>query len=225
MIKHMNVHIEQGWKNILAEVFNQKFFKELITFIRHEYMTKTIYPEAENIFHAFNKTPFHKVSVVIIGQDPYHNPEQAHGLCFSVTNSVTPPPSLKNIYKEIENDLDIHKDFTNGNLESWAHQGVLLLNSVLTVEKNKPGSHTNKGWEKFTDAVIKKISDEKEHCVFILWGKYAQQKGVLIDRTKHLLLESAHPSPFSAHRGFLGNKHFSQTNAYLKKHGKQEIAW
>ncbi len=221
----MNVIIEPSWKKILQEYFKTDAWKNLTDFVRKEYQTKTVYPHPKNIFNAFNSTPFNKVSVVIIGQDPYHNPGQAHGLCFSVQDGVTPPPSLKNIYKEIQDDLGIQKDFSSGNLSSWTQQGVLLLNSVLTVEKNKPASHAGKGWEDFTTYVIQKISDEKEHCVFLLWGNYAKQKGAIIDRSKHLVLESAHPSPFSAHHGFFGNKHFSQTNAYLKKHGKKEIQW
>ena len=221
----MKVDIEPSWKKVLQEYFETDAWKKLTDFVRKEYQTKTIYPHPKNIFNAFNSTPFDKVSVVIIGQDPYHNPGQAHGLCFSVQDGITPPPSLKNIYKEIYDDTGIHKDFSSGNLSSWAQQGVLLLNSVLSVEKNKPTSHAGKGWEEFTDFVIQKISDEKDHCIFLLWGNYAQQKGSIIDRSKHLVLESAHPSPFSAHRGFFGNKHFSQTNAYLKKHGKKEIQW
>jgi uracil-DNA glycosylase len=165
------------------------------------------------------------VKVIIIGQDPYHNPGQAHGLCFSVSKDVTPPPSLKNIYKEIETNLKIKKDFSQGNLENWTKQGVFLMNAVLTVRKNQAGSHANKGWEKFTDEVIKQLSAQKENLVFLLWGNYAKQKGGIIDQTKHLILESTHPSPFSAHYGFLGCKHFSKTNEYLKQHGLREIKW
>ena len=221
----MNVNIESSWKEVLKDYFETPEFKFLTDFVRQEYQTKTIYPHPKNIFNAFNTTPFDKVSVVIIGQDPYHNPGQAHGLCFSVQDGVTPPPSLKNIYKEIEDDLDTKKDMTNGNLTHWGEQGVFLLNSVLTVEKNKPTSHASKGWEEFTDYVIKKISEEKDHIVFLLWGSYAKKKGAVIDRTKHLVLESTHPSPFSASNGFFGNKHFSQANEYLKKYNKKEIEW
>lgn len=221
----MNLYIENNWKSILKEYFKQLEFKKMIDFINKEYKTKSIYPNKRMLFNAFNITPYSQVSVVIIGQDPYHNPDQAHGLCFSVQDGITPPPSLKNIYKEIKNDINIEKDIENGNLTSWAKQGVLLLNSVLTVEENKPGSHAKKGWEEFTNYVIKKISDEKEHCVFILWGNYAKRKGSIIDRNKHLVLESPHPSPFSAYNGFFGNKHFSQTNIYLKKNNKNEINW
>ena len=221
----MNIDIEQGWRTVLKDYFHSPEFVTLTEFVKAEYQTKTIYPDLNNIFNAFNSTPFDTVSVVIIGQDPYHNPGQAHGLCFSVPESVTPPPSLKNIYKEITGDLGREKNILNGNLMPWAKQGVLLLNSVLTVQKNNPGSHAKKGWEKFTDHVIQKISDEKEHIVFMLWGNYAKQKGAVIDRSKHLVLESPHPSPFSAYNGFFGNKHFSQTNDYLKKHGKETIEW
>ena len=215
--------IKTSWKRPLANYIKSSLFEAFIKFIEAEYQTKTIYPDRKNVFHAFKLTPFNKVSVVIIGQDPYHNPGQAQGLCFSVPDGVTPPPSLKNIYKE--SDLGTKKDLENGNLSSWAKQGVLLLNSILTVEKNKPGSHAKKGWEEFTDYVIQKLSEEQEHLVFILWGNYAKQKGVYIDRSKHLVLESPHPSPFSAYNGFFGNRHFSQTNNYLQKHGKEAIEW
>ena len=220
----MNVIIESGWKNILNDYFQKKEFKLLTDFIKKEYKEKTIYPHPKEIFNAFNITPFDMISVVIVGQDPYHNPRQAHGLCFSVRNGII-PPSLQNIFKEIKNDCSIQKNNINGNLTPWAKQGVLLLNSVLTVEKNKPASHRGIGWEIFTDYVITKISDKKEHCVFLLWGNYAKQKGLLIDRNKHCVLESSHPSPFSAHSGFFGNKHFSQTNNYLAQHNKKPILW
>ena len=221
----MNVKIEKSWKKVLQPYFETKEFQDLANFVREEYLTKTIYPSPKNVFDAFNSTPFDKVKVVIIGQDPYHNPGQAHGLCFSVQDGVAPPPSLKNIYKELDTDLGIKKDFTKGNLTDWTNQGILLINSVLTVRKNEPGSHANKGWEQFTDEVIKQLSDKKENLVFLLWGNYAKQKGAVIDRSKHLVLESAHPSPFSAHNGFFGCKHFSQTNKYLKEHSKKEIDW
>ncbi len=221
----MNTDIEISWEKVLDDYLKSEKFQDLMNFLDTEYKTKTIYPESKNMFNALNLTPFNDVSVVIIGQDPYHNPDQAHGLCFSVPEGINPPPSLKNISKEIKNDLNIEKDMAEGNLTAWAEQGVLLLNSVLTVEKNKPGSHAKMGWEDFTDDIIKKISDQKEHCVFILWGNYARQKGSVIDREKHLVLESVHPSPFSAYNGFFGNNHFSKTNDYLKKHNKKEINW
>ena len=221
----MDVKIEKSWQKILQAYFETDEFKRLAAFTRNEYIKKTVYPAPANVFNAFNSTPFDKVNVVIIGQDPYHNPGQAHGLCFSVQSGVTPPPSLKNIYKELNTDLNIKKDFTNGDLTSWADQGVLLLNSVLTVCKNDAGSHAKKGWEEFTTEVIKQLSEKKENLVFLLWGNYAKQKGAIIDRTKHLVLEAAHPSPFSAYNGFFGCKHFSQTNDYLSKHDKPEINW
>ena len=217
--------LEPGWKNVLQEILVSAKFKSLAEFVRNEYLSKTIYPHPKNIFNAFSLTPFQDVQVVILGQDPYHGPGQAHGLCFSVSGGITPPPSLKNIYKEIETDLGIQKDFTNGNLESWATQGVFLLNAILSVEKAKPASHQGKGWEDFTDYVIQKISDDHDHIVFMLWGNYARSKKVLIDTKKHLILESPHPSPFSAHSGFFGCKHFSKCNEYLKKNGKKEILW
>ena len=220
-----NVKIESSWKKILTPYFQTKDWKQLADFVRQEYLTQTIYPHPKNIFNAFNSVPFNKVKVIIIGQDPYHNPGQAHGLCFSVQDKVTPPPSLKNIYKEIENDLGIKKDFSQGNLKGWTQQGVLLINSVLTVRKNQAGSHANKGWEKFTDEVIKQLSEKRENLVFLLWGNYAKQKGAIINRTKHLALEAAHPSPFSAHNGFFGCRHFSQTNKYLTENKKKEIKW
>ncbi len=224
-INSMDVKIQKNWKKVLEPYFETDSFKQLADFVRNEYLTKTVYPAPKNVFNAFNSTPFNKVKVVIIGQDPYHNPGQAHGLCFSVQPGVTPPPSLKNIYKELDSDLNIKKDFTNGDLTDWAKQGMLLINSVLTVRKNEAGSHANKGWEDFTNEVIKQLSDKKENLVFLLWGNYAKQKGKIIDKNKHLILEAAHPSPFSAHNGFFGCRHFSQTNQYLKKHNKKEINW
>jgi len=221
----MQVKIEPSWRKVLEPYFKTEEWKKLADFVRQEYLTQTVYPHPKNVFNAFNSTPFDKVKVVIIGQDPYHNPGQAHGLCFSVPEGVNPPPSLQNIYKELESDLGIKKDFNKGNLENWTKQGVFLMNAVLTVRKNQAGSHANKGWEKFTDEVIKQLSDKKEHLVFLLWGNYAKQKGTVIDRTKHLVLESTHPSPFSARYGFLGCKHFSKTNEYLKQHGLKEIKW
>jgi len=221
----MEVKIEKSWKKILGDFFGTSIFKELTDFVREEYKNKIIYPKPGDVFKAFELTPFDKVKVVILGQDPYHGPGQAHGLCFSVQDEVTPPPSLKNIYKEIEDDVGVKKDFTKGNLENWAKQGVFLLNAILTVEKSKPASHHKKGWEEFTDHIIKKLSDERENLIFILWGNYARGKTELIDFEKHLILESPHPSPFSANNGFFGCKHFSKTNEYLKKNGIEEIKW
>ncbi|MBT3982673.1 MAG: uracil-DNA glycosylase [Bacteriovoracaceae bacterium] len=218
------VNIDKTWKEPLKEILNSEVLKNLKSFLTSEIEKgKTIYPHGSEIFSAFNLCPLDKVKVVIIGQDPYHGPDQAHGLCFSVKRGVRPPPSLKNIYKEMHTDLGLNPP-DHGFLESWAGQGVLLLNAVLTVEKSNAGSHRGKGWEQFTDAVIDYLSQENEHLVFILWGRDAQKKGEKIDRSKHLVLESAHPSPFSAHR-FYGNKHFSKTNAYLKTHGKNIVDW
>ena len=219
-----DIKIELSWKNKLQDEFQKQYFAELTSFVREEYKTKVIYPSGKDIFKAFDACPFDNVRVVIIGQDPYHGAGQAHGLCFSVNDGVKQPPSLKNIFKEIESDLGKPAP-KSGNLERWANQGVLLLNATLTVEANAAGSHQKRGWETFTDAIIKKISDEKENVVFILWGAYAQKKGQIIDTKKHHVLQSAHPSPFSAYNGFLGNKHFSKTNAYLKSVGKKEIDW
>ena len=219
------IKLEKSWKKVLKEFLESEKFKELAKFIRNEYLTKTIYPKPNDLFSAFNTTSFENTKVIILGQDPYHNPNQAHGLCFSVNHGVTPPPSLKNIYKELKSDLNIEKDFTDGFLDNWAKQGVLLLNAVLTVQKNSAGSHAGKGWENFTDEVIKQLSEKKENLIFILWGNYAKQKGQIIDRKKHLVLEAAHPSPFSAYNGFFGCKHFSQTNNYLKKNNKKIINW
>jgi uracil-DNA glycosylase len=219
-----DIKIESSWGNKLQDEFQKKYFTELTAFVREQYHTKVIYPSEKDIFKAFDACPFDNVRVVIIGQDPYHGAGQANGLCFSVQDGITQPPSLKNIFKEIASDLGKPTP-KSGNLERWAEQGVLLLNATLTVEANTPGSHQKKGWEIFTDAVIKKISDEKEHVVFILWGAYAQKKGQIIDAKKHHVLQSAHPSPFSAYNGFFGNKHFSKTNAYLKSVGEKEIDW
>ncbi len=221
----MDVKIEKSWKFRLKEYFNSKKFENLANFVKNEYRNNIIFPEPKDLFNAFNKVPFEKVSVVIIGQDPYHGIGQAHGLCFSVKTGVPLPPSLKNIYKEIESDLGIKKNFTDGNLENWANQGVFLLNSVLTVKKGIAGSHANKGWEEFSDYVIEKLAKEKENLVFMLWGNYAKKKGNVIDKNKHLVLIAPHPSPFSAYGGFFGCKHFSKANDYLQKHGKQKINW
>lgn len=220
----MDVKIAVSWKSQLSEEFQKPYFEQLIRFVKSEYKTYTVYPPGKEIFRAFDECDFSDAKVVIIGQDPYHGPGQANGLCFSVHEGVRVPPSLVNIFKEIHADLckPIPK---SGELERWAEQGVLLLNATLTVRESSPGSHQNKGWETFTDAVIKKISDEKQNVVFLLWGAYAQKKGEIIDRNKHLVLMSAHPSPFSADRGFFGNKHFSKANVYLKSKGLKEIEW
>ncbi|HEY9047784.1 MAG TPA: uracil-DNA glycosylase [Ohtaekwangia sp.] len=220
----MDVKIAPSWKKRLEGEFEKSYFTQLIEFVKNEYKTQTVYPPGKEIFKAFDACDFNDVKVVIIGQDPYHGAGQANGLCFSVHDGVRMPPSLVNIFKEIQNDIrkPIPK---SGDLTRWAEQGVLLLNATLTVRSSSPGSHQNKGWEAFTDAVIKTISDEKEHVVFLLWGSYAQKKGEVIDRKKHHVLMSAHPSPFSADRGFFGNKHFSKTNEYLRSHGLKEIDW
>lgn len=220
----MNVQIEAGWKSVLAEEFKQDYFKKLTEKVRQAYLSGAVYPPPKLIFNAFAHCPFDKVKVVILGQDPYHGAGQAHGLCFSVPDGVNPPPSLQNIYKEIKDDIGTEAPNT-GNLERWANQGVLLLNATLTVGKGQAGSHQGWGWEQFSDAVIQKLSDEKEHLVFLLWGRYAQDKGKNIDASKHLVLKAAHPSPFSAYNGFFGCKHFSLTNNYLKDHGLEPIVW
>lgn len=220
----MNVKIAPTWKSRLLDEFQQPYFLQLIEFIKSEYTTEAVYPPGKEIFRAFDCCDFDEVRVVIIGQDPYHGPGQANGLCFSVRDGVRMPPSLVNIFKEIHADLGKPMP-TSGDLERWANQGVLLLNATLTVRASIPGSHQNKGWENFTDAVIKTISDQKENVVFLLWGAYAQKKGEIINRNKHLVLMSAHPSPFSADRGFFGCKHFSKANAYLKSKGLKEIDW
>lgn len=219
-----DIKIKTSWKHRIKEEFDKPYFRTLIEFVREQYKTRVIYPAGKDIFKAFDACPFDAVKVVIIGQDPYHGAGQANGLCFSVNDGVPMPPSLKNIFKEIEDDLGKPLP-KSGNLERWAKQGVLLLNATLTVEANTAGSHQKRGWETFTDAVIQKVSDEKEHVVFILWGAYAQKKGQVIDTKKHLVLQSAHPSPFSAYNGFFGNKHFSKTNMYLKSLGLNEIDW
>jgi uracil-DNA glycosylase len=221
----MDVKIEQSWKDVLKSEFEKDYFKKLTDFVRREYLSgKTIYPEPKNIFNAFNLCPFDKVKVVIIGQDPYHEPGQAHGLCFSVENGVNFPPSLLNIYKEIESDIG-HKSITNGDLSDWAKQGVLLLNSSLTVEAHIAASHSGKGWEIFTDAVIRAIAENKKHIVYILWGSFAQKKADVVNKNENLVLTSAHPSPLSAYRGFFGNHHFSKTNEYLVQNGLTPIDW
>lgn len=221
----MKVNIHNSWKKQLKDEFEKEYFQELKSFVKEEYEVKTCFPLEENIFEAFIRTPFDEVKVVILGQDPYHGPRQAHGLCFSVYEGSKVPPSLKNIYKEIEADIAKPIPFT-GNLERWANQGVLMLNAVLTVRAGEAGSHKKKGWEKFTDKVIEVISKEKENIVFLLWGGPAKKKGAKIDSSKHLVLTSGHPSPLSAIRGhWYGNKHFSKTNDYLKVHSKKPIDW
>ena len=220
----MNVQIEESWKEALMPEFSKDYFIRLTDFVRKEYHETTVYPPGKLIFNAFNLCPFDKVKVVIIGQDPYHGPGQAHGLCFSVNDGIHPPPSLVNIFKEISNDLGKPVP-QSGNLTRWAEQGVLLLNATLTVRAHQAGSHQRRGWEEFTDAVIRKLAEEKNNLVFILWGSYAQKKGAFIDRNKHLVLTSVHPSPLSAHNGFFGNHHFSLANDYLVKNGKTAIDW
>ncbi len=216
--------IEQSWKESLAEEFSRPYFPELKAFLVKEKQQHTIYPPGQLIFEAFNRTPFHKVKVVILGQDPYHGPGQAHGLCFSVPQGIAPPPSLVNIFKELKNDLNIPIP-PHGNLQKWADQGVLLLNATLTVRASQAGSHQKKGWETFTDRVIEKLSEKRSNLVFILWGNYAQQKEALIDTSKHYVLKSVHPSPLSASRGFMGCKHFSRTNEYLQQNNITPIDW
>lgn len=219
-----DIAIEPTWKEKLSEEFEKSYFKELAAFVREEYETGTVYPHPKNVFRAFELTPFDEVKVVILGQDPYHGPRQAIGLSFAVEDGITLPPSLRNIYKEIESDTG--KLVTaNGDLTRWAKQGVLLLNATLTVRASSPGSHQKRGWEEFTDAAIRKLSEEREHLVFILWGNYARGKAVFIDKEKHLVLESPHPSPFSAHSGFFGSKPFSKANAYLESYGTTPIDW
>lgn len=217
--------IEASWKAVLEDEFQKPYFAELKQFLVNEIGAgKKIYPLPLQIFHAFEKCPFYQVKVVILGQDPYHGENQAHGLCFSVNKGVRLPPSLQNIYKELQHDLGINIS-THGNLEQWAEQGVLLLNAVLSVRAGSPTSHANKGWEQFTDRVIKEISDRRAGVIFLLWGKYAQKKGEIIDRKKHFVLEAPHPSPYSAHSGFFGCKHFSKTNEILTSQGKEPIDW
>ena len=220
----MNVRIEPSWKRALQSEFDKDYFVRLTDFVRNEYKTKLTFPPSALIFNAFDQCPFDKVKVVIIGQDPYHGDGQAHGLCFSVADGVAFPPSLLNIFKEIERDLGIAKP-TSGNLIRWAQQGVLLLNATLTVQAHAAGSHQGRGWETFTDAAIHKLASEKEGLVFMLWGSYAQKKGDFIDTNKHLVLKSVHPSPLSAYRGFIGNNHFSLANKYMKEKGFEEIQW
>lgn len=221
----MQVKIEESWREVLQPQFDSVYFEMLTAFVRKAYQASTVYPPGSKIFEAFNRTPFDKVKVVILGQDPYHGPNQAHGLCFSVQDGIQPPPSLINIYKELQKEYGVAVNMTNGNLTRWADQGVLLLNATLTVEAGKAGSHQGKGWETFTDAAIKALSDRREGLVFMLWGSYAQQKGRVIDRSKHLVLESSHPSPLSVYRGFDGCGHFKKANQYLQSRGQEPIDW
>ena len=218
------VRIDPSWKEKLHQEFEKPYFHELSTFVRNEYETKVVFPNPKNVFRAFDVCPFEQVKVVILGQDPYHGPKQAHGLSFSVEKGVRNPPSLQNIFKELESDLG-HPVNHEGDLTRWANQGVLLLNATLTVRRGEAGSHQGKGWEVFTDAAIKTLNVEREHVVFMLWGNYARKKGEFLDRTKHLVLEAAHPSPFSAHSGFFGCKHFSRANEYLAEHGRAPVMW
>lgn len=220
----MNVRIEESWHKALAEQWEMPYFKTLTDFVRAQYATTTVYPPASKIFAAFDACPFDKVKVVILGQDPYHGPGQANGLCFSVNPGVPYPPSLINIFKEVSSDTGAAAP-SDGDLSRWARQGVFMLNSVLTVEQGRAASHASRGWETLTDAAIAALSANREHLVFLLWGSYAINKGKLIDRSKHLVLTSVHPSPLSAHRGFFGNRHFSRANEYLQTHGITPIQW
>ncbi len=220
----MNVRIDQSWKNELADIFESPGFRQTAEFARAQYATREVYPPAAKIFAAFDSCPFDKVKVVILGQDPYHGPGQANGLCFSVNPGVMMPPSLVNIFKEVSADTGAPMP-ADGDLSRWARQGVLLLNATLTVEANRAGSHQGQGWEQFTDEVISRLSRDRDHLVFILWGSYAIRKSALIDQTRHLVLTSPHPSPLSAHRGFFGNHHFSRANAYLAASGETPVAW
>ncbi len=220
----MDVRIDESWKTVLAGEFEKPYFAVLTDFVRNEYKTRTIHPPARLIFNAFDQCPYTDLKVVILGQDPYHGPGQAHGLCFSVNDGIDFPPSLLNIFKELKNDIG-REIPESGNLSGWAKQGVLLLNATLTVRAGQAGSHQNKGWEEFTDAVIHKINEQKKHTVFILWGNYAINKARFIDREKHLILSSVHPSPLSASRGFFGNSHFSKANRFLQSNGLTPIQW
>ncbi len=220
----MEVALESSWKKRLEPEFNKPYFESLVSFVKSAYQSRTVYPPGKLIFNAFEMCPFDQVKVVILGQDPYHGPGQAHGLCFSVPEGISHPPSLMNIFKEIKNDLGTLVP-ASGNLERWAKQGVLLLNATLTVHAHQAASHQGKGWETFTDAAIRTLATERSHVVFLLWGSYAQKKGAFIDGARHLVLNAPHPSPLSAHRGFLGCSHFSKANAYLSSHGLPPIRW
>ena len=220
----MNVKIEQSWQEVLQREFEQDYFCNLVAFVKQEYASGTVFPPGNEIFAAFDATPFDRVKVVIIGQDPYHGERQANGLCFSVAEGIQFPPSLQNIFKEIHDDIGTEIP-TSGDLTRWAKQGVLLLNATLTVRAHCAGSHQGKGWEIFTDAVIRHLAENREHLVFMLWGSYAIKKGAFIDRNRHCVLTSPHPSPLSAYRGFFGNHHFSKANAYLQSHSIEPIKW
>lgn len=220
----MNVKIAEDWKALLADEFEQPYFAELVGFVREEYGSRQIFPRGANIFRAFDKCPFDKLKVVIIGQDPYHGEGQANGLCFSVNDGVQFPPSLRNIFQEVESDTGAPVP-TSGNLDRWAEQGVLLLNSVLTVRAHEAASHAGRGWERFTDAVVREIAARREGVVYMLWGSYAQRKGAIADPARNCILKAVHPSPLSAYRGFFGCRHFSQANDYLVAHGKEPIVW
>ncbi len=220
----MEVKIAADWKEILQPEFDKPYFEELVEFVREEYRTREIFPRAGNIFRAFDKCPLDRLKVVIIGQDPYHGPGQANGLCFSVNDEVPFPPSLQNIFKEVCEDVGAPRP-RSGNLDRWAEQGVLLLNAVLTVRAHEAASHAGRGWERFTDAVVRAIAERKSEVVYLLWGSYAQRKGAIADPARNCILKAVHPSPLSAYRGFLGCRHFSQANAYLRSVGKEEIVW
>ena len=219
------VKIAESWRPVLADEFEKPYFQRLIAFVKGEYATTTVYPPGPQIFHAFEACPFDEVKVVLLGQDPYHGKNQAHGLAFSVNEGIRTPPSLHNVFKELQNDIPGTPAPANGNLDRWAQQGVLLLNATLTVRAGTPASHQKKGWEEFTDAVIRKVSEGRPHVVFLLWGAYAQKKADLIDSRKHLIIKSAHPSPYAADRGFFGSRPFSKANAWLEKNGEQPISW
>ena len=223
----MDVRIDESWKTVLKQEFESPYFAKLVQFVRDAYAHGVVYPPGRFIFEAFNRTPFDKVKVVILGQDPYHNPRQAHGLCFSVQPGVELPPSLVNIYKELSDEYGVSFQNRNGDLSHWADQGVLLLNATLTVSggANMAGSHQGRGWEIFTDAVIRELSDRRNHIVYMLWGSYAQRKAAYVDRAKNLVLECAHPSPLSAYRGFFGCGHFKKCDEYLRAHGMEPVRW
>lgn len=218
------VRMAEDWKALLAEEFDKPYFNDLVRFVKEEYAQSVVYPSGANIFRAFDKCPFERLKVVIIGQDPYHGPNQANGLCFSVNDGVAFPPSLQNIFKEVSSDIGVAMP-TSGNLDRWAEQGVLLLNAVLTVRAHNAASHAGRGWEQFTDAVVRTVAERKQGVVYMLWGSYAQRKGAIVDSAKNLILKSVHPSPLSAYRGFFGCKHFSSANAYLSNLGKEPICW
>jgi len=220
----LKVKIASDWSDLLKEEFEKPYFSQLAEFVRKEYAEGIVYPPGNQIFRAFDVCPVEQVKVIIVGQDPYHGPGQANGLCFSVRAGISEPPSLVNIFKEVTSDTGSQMP-SNGELERWSAQGVLLLNAILTVRASSPGSHQNRGWEIFTDEVIRKLAEEKDHLVFLLWGAYAQKKGAIIDRKKHLVLEAPHPSPLSVYRGFYGCRHFTKTNQYLSQHNKEIISW